>query len=100
MFEVERKRCMDGIAKCDEVLKNWDMRGNKKHEKIKVCEYANEVPPDKVARTFKAFNRGIEDGGGKASADYNLVIFHANAKYGFILRLSDMQERENALSLA
>jgi hypothetical protein len=95
----EQKKCFLGIAKCDNFLKNWDMRGFQKGE-IKICEYADEIPPHEVVATFKKFNRELVDGGADKSTDFCLVIFYANAKYGFILRLVEIQERENALSMA
>lgn len=96
----EQQLCLAGIAKCDNFLKNWDMRGFKKSE-IKVCEYADEVPPEKVAETFKKLNREIENGGADKDSDFCLVIFFANAKQGFILRMVAIQEREeNAVFMA
>ena len=92
--------CLQGIKKCDNFLKNWDMRGCKKGN-IKVCEYADEVSPEKVAETFKKFNRELEDGGADKNPDFCLVIFFANAKQGFILRMVAIQEREeNAVFMA
>jgi hypothetical protein len=95
----EQLLCLAGIAKCDNFLKNWDMRGNKKGDK-KVCEYADKVSPQRVAETFKKFNRELEDAGADEEPDFCLVIFFANAKYGFIMRLVAIQERENAVSMA
>lgn len=96
----EQQLCIAGIAKCDRFLKNWDMRGFKKGD-IKVCEYADEVSPEKVAETFKKFNRELEDGGADKDPDFCLVIFYANAKQGFILRMVAIQEREeNAVFMA
>ena len=94
MFEEEEKKCLKGIIKCDEVLSKWDMRGYKRHKSIKVCEYANEVPPQKVAATFKRLNKDLEDCGCDADPDYFLVIFYANAKCDFILRLVQIREQE------
>lgn len=99
MFETERKQALAGIEKCDEFLKNWDIRGNKKGD-IKVCSYANEVTPEAVAKAFKHFNSQLVDGGADEYPDFSLVIFYANAKHGFILRLVKIQEKENALSMA
>ncbi len=96
----EQVVCLQGIEKCDNFLKNWDIRGNKKSAGIKVCEYANEVVPELVARTFKRFNSQLVDGGCDESPDFHLVIFYANAKQGFILRLVAIQERENAVFMA
>ncbi len=98
MFEVERKKALEGIKKCDNFLKDWNIKGFKTH--YENHKQANEIPPQEVAATFKRFNREIYRGGGEPDADFNLVIFYANAKYGFILRLVKMQECENALSLA
>lgn len=95
----EQVVCLQGIEKCDNFLKNWDMRGYTKSE-IKICAYADEVPPQEVVETFKRFNRELEDGGADKSPDFCLVIFYANAKYGFIMRLVAIQERENAVSMA
>lgn len=95
----EQAKNIAGITKCDNFLKNWDMRGNKKGD-IKVCEYADEVSPEKVAEAFKRFNQGIIDGGGDINPDFCLVIFFANAKQGFILRMVAIQERENAVLMA
>ena len=58
------------------------------------------LSPEKVAETFKKFNRELEDGGTDISPDYCLVIFYAKAKYGFIMRLVAIQERENAVFMA
>ena len=99
MFETERKQALAGIGKCDEFLKNWDMNGFAKGE-IEICECADKVPPQEVAETFAKFNREILKGGGELDKDFCLVIFYANAKYGFILRLAKMQEKEDALSMA
>lgn len=100
MFETEKKRCYDGIKKCDSFLKSWDMRGNRIGE-VKVCSCADEVMPEEVVITFKKLNSQLFDGGGNESPDYHLVIFYANAKQGFIKRLVDMQEREeNAVFVA
>lgn len=96
----EQVVCLQGIEKCDNFLKNWDMLGFKKGD-IKVCEYADEVSPEKVAETFKKFNRELVDGGADNSPDFCLVIFFANAKQGFILRMVAIQEREeNAVFMA
>ena len=96
----ERVVCLQGIEKCDNFLKNWDMRGYKKGD-IKVCKYADEVPPEKVAEAFKKFNRELEDVGADKDPDFCLVIFYANAKQGFILRMVAIQEREeNAVFMA
>ena len=95
MFEEEKKRYIAGIAKCDEVLKNWAMSGYKriKNKKIK-CEYVHKVPPQNVVETYKRFNRVIENGGGEPCAEFYLVIFHANAKLEFINRLAKIHELE------
>lgn len=87
----EELKCLAGIQKCDEFLKKWDIRGNRIGA-IKVDSYANEIPPDEVASRFKRFNRGIVDGGGDENPDFSLVIFYANAKQGFIMRLVRMRE--------
>lgn len=95
----EQLLCLAGIAKCDNFLKNWDMRGNKKGGK-KVCEYADKIPPQEVAETFKKFNRELEDAGADEDPDFCLVVFFANAKHGLIMRMVAIQERENAVSMA
>lgn len=102
MFETERKQALAGIGKCDEFLKNWDMNVFAKGE-IESCKSADKVPPQEVAEVAKTFarsNREILKGGGEPDKDFCLVIFYANAKYGFILRLAKMQEKEDALSMA
>lgn len=95
----EQAKNIAGITKCDNFLKNWDMRGNKKGD-IKVCDYANEVMPEVVVAAFKKFNSQLIDGGCDESPDFHLVIFYANAKQGFILRLVAIQESENAVLMA
>jgi len=100
MFETEKKRCYDGIKKCDSFLKGWDIWGNRVGE-AKIYSPADEAIPEKVTISFKELNRQLFDGGGNESPDYHLVIFYANAKQGFIKRLVDMQEREeNAFFVA
>lgn len=96
----EQVVCLEGIEKCDNFLKNWDIRGNKRSAGIEVYECANELTPEVVAKTFKKFNSQLVDGGCDESPDFHMVIFYANAKQGFILRLVAIQERENAFSMA
>ena len=98
----EQQLCLTGIAKCDAFLQNWDMRGFEiKKDSIRFCESTDEVPPQKVVETFRGFNRELEDGGADKSPDFCLVIFFANAKQGFILRMVAIQEREeNAVFMA
>ena len=95
----EQELCLAGIAKCDNFLKNWAMNGYKRGERL--CNlYANEMPPPEVVERFKKMNRELVDGGADESSDFHMVIFYANAKQGFILRLIAIQERENAFSMA
>lgn len=95
----EQELNLAGIAKCDNFLKNWAMGGYKRSERL--CNlYANEMPPLKVVERFKKYNRELVDGGADESPDFHMVIFYANAKHGFILRLVAIHERENAFSMA
>lgn len=98
MFEKERERCYVGIRKCDEFLKNWDVRGFKR-DALKIDSYANEIPPEEVVAEFKHLKSAGFDGGGQPNSDWNVVIFYANAKLGFISRLVKMQEAEDESSL-
>lgn len=93
----EQQLCLAGIAKCDAFLQNWDMRGFEvKKDSIRFCESTDEVPPQKVVETFRGLNRELRN----EDPDICLVIFFANAKCGFIMRLVEIQERENAVSMA
>lgn len=93
MNEIEKEKCLAGIAKCDSFLKDWAMNG-KKHGQCNL--FANKIPPEEVAAKFKQYNQQIVDGGGDESSEFHLVIFYANAKYGFIMRLVAIQEAEYA----
>lgn len=85
MFEREKERCLAGIKKCDEFLKSKTLMASKNY-------VASEIPPEKVVSIVKGF---IYQGYG-SKADNSLIIFYANAKQGFILRLVAMQEAEYA----
>ena len=94
----EQQLCIAGIAKCDNFLKDWAMSGIK-HGSCNL--FANEMPPLEVVEKFKKYNRELTDGGADESPDFHLVIFFANAKQGFILRMVAIQEREeNAVFMA
>jgi hypothetical protein len=85
--------CLEGIRKCDEFLKGW--RGG-----LTSGDSADKMPPDDVARSFRRIINQIHDGGGEPCADYHLVIFWANAKQGFIMRLAGIREAEYAVPVA
>lgn len=94
MNEEEKEKCYAGIRKCDEFLKNHCYGGN--------CNYGNcdKAPPDEVAEFYKRFLKQNQDTAKAMGIGcINLIIFYANAKYGFIMRLVVMQEAENESSL-
>lgn len=93
---ILQKHYLKQIAKCDEFLQKIS------DEETKCLGgKANEVDPVLVRNTFKRYNHQLLDGGADESPNYCLVVFHANAKHCFILKLQEIQEREDyAISMA
>ena len=81
MFEAERERCYAGIRQCDKFLKKRVAF----EESSGTHRRADKVLPEEAINYFEGLF-GVKG-----------VFFHLKAKVGFIRRLVDIQEAENAL---
>lgn len=96
MFEAVKKSCLAGIDRCNVNLSKWDLKGNRIVSSPASVVTAAEVDPVVVVKQYQKLKTQMWDEGADPSADWDLVLFYANAKKEYINRMQRVLDLEES----